>query len=171
MITLPPDLKFLEKPLGYLSWRVTSLSALRVIGWSCLFLALFHFLMPGIKPKLPYSKDMSAQSLTPVATAPNDLRWSRLDYKQLPDNSVMWISGSSHAIYNTQDKEFDFLPAYAKKYLPEEFSHFVNLKMATRALDNYTAVRDAIARQPAALVVTLNPFWILNEQALFLKPI
>ena len=169
MFNLPPDLQFLNRLLGGLHPVITRAALLRIALWCFVFLCLFHIFMPAIPPHLPYQNMMQEQVITPLATSTNDLRWSRLDTTTLPPNSLLWVSGSSHAIYQTGGDGFSFLPSLVTAHLPNPPKNFLNLKMATRAMDNYTAVLDGIARQPSAMVVVLNPFWVLNEQALFFK--
>ncbi|MCI5060505.1 MAG: hypothetical protein MRY79_05470 [Alphaproteobacteria bacterium] len=169
MQNLPPDLQFLNKLIFPLLPQINKASLLRIVIWTFAFLILFHFTLPKVPVHLPYQNAMTEQNLTPIATSTNDLRWSRLDQQQLPENSILWISGSSHAIHTPQTNKFTFLPSLVAPQLNGEYSHALNLKMATRAMDNYTAILDGIKRKPAAMIVVLNPFWTLNERALFFK--
>lgn len=164
-MTLPTDLKFLEKPTKLLLIETNKQSLLRVTLWAIVFLTLIHFVAPQINPYLPYQQEMRAQDLTPLSSAISDPRWSRADLKNLPENSIVWIAGSSIAIKQNEEAEYKFLPAEIKTKQPQ----FVSLKMARRMLDTYTMVEDAIKRNPSGLVIIINPFWEMHDTSAFFK--
>lgn len=156
------------KQLQKLQPIITPTSLARIIGWTVFFLILAHFATPKVPVSLPYAKEMKEQSLTPLMTATADPRWARQDMNPLPPDSMVWIGGSSYAIKN-DDGSYRFLPGEVAPKLEHQYNHYVSIKMARRLLDTYNMVLDAIERQPAAMVVTLNPFWELNDRALFFK--
>ena len=166
---LPDDLKFAKTWIEFLQWPVNAHSLCRIIAWFLFFLLLIHFITPKIQPRLPHMAAMQNQKLVPLATTPSDPRYLRLDQKDLPPRSVIWVAGSSITIGESQEEAHLFLPGQTADYLPAGTTHYISVKMARRFLDTYVMTLDAIERKPSALVVILNPFWVLQDQALFFK--
>ena len=128
-------------------------------------MVLAHLFAPKVTPQLPYADEMKIAGLTPIATSTSDPRYVRNDLKTLPENSILWVAGSSITIKENKNGALTYLPTE----LDIQQSQYVSLKMAQRGLDSYTLVNDALSREPSALVVVLNPFWTLNDNALFFK--
>ncbi|MEM9469518.1 MAG: hypothetical protein AAF988_05090 [Pseudomonadota bacterium] len=164
-MTLPDDLKFLERFITPLQLEVSPASILRVCLWTIFFSLLAHLLAPKVKPQLPHNDILKTSSITPLASTPSDPRYTRLDLKKVPDNSIIWVGGSSLAIMEDNKENYTFLPSLIDTGLQQHLS----IKMASRLLDTYTMTLDAIEREPDVLFVALNPFWILNDKSLFFK--
>ncbi len=165
MINAPPQLEFLNKLTNWLNIIPNKFSLLRIIIWTLAFLIVAHVITPKVDPQLPYQDEMNAVGLTPVSASTSDPRYTRNDLQPLPENSIIWVAGSSITIKETPDSALTFLPAALDIDNPQ----YISLKMARRALDTYTLVDDAISRKPSALVVIVNPFWALNDNSLFFK--
>jgi len=155
-LNAPHDLKWLEKFATPFFLTPNRASIIRIILWTFIFLVIAHFVAPKMPPQLPFTKEMTAQNLTPLASTPSDPRYMRLDKKDLSD-SLIWVGGSSLAIIN--NGSYGFLP-------PEGA---VSIKMASRLLDSYTMTLDAIKRRPKAMIVVINPFWVMNDKSAFFK--
>ncbi len=164
MINAPTQLEWLNKLTDWLSITPNKWSLFRIILWTLLFLTTAHFLVPKVKPQLPYADEMEGD-FTPIASSTSDPRYVRNDLKTLPENSILWVAGSSITIKQYEDDLLTYLPASFDIDNPQ----YVSLKIAQRSLDTYTLIDDAISRQPAMLVIVLNPFWILNDNSLFFK--
>lgn len=164
-MNFPDELKFLEKPLSYLKIELSQESLTRIALWTVLFIGLAHFHAPTVAPQLPYTKQMEEQNLTPVATATSASKYTRNDLQTLPENSLLWVSGSSIAIKPNEDSNYIFLPSQIKTSKDQ----YVSVKMARRMLDTYTMVKEGIDRKPSAMVITLNPFWELQDTSAFFK--
>lgn len=155
-LNFPKDLKWIEKITAPFLVTPNRASLIRIAAWTLTFLIIAHFTALKVSPQLPFTKEMSAQGLTPLASTPSDPRYTRLDIKDL-SNSVVWVGGSSLAIANNDT--YNFLPTEGA----------VSMKMASRLLDSYTMTLDAIERRPKAMVVVINPFWVMNDKSAFFK--
>lgn len=164
-MNFPDELKFLEKPLFYLKVELSQESLTRIVLWTILFVGLTHHYAPKVEPQLPYTEQMAKQNLTPIATATSDPKYTRNDLQTLPENSLLWVSGSSIAIKPTEESEYVFLPSQIKTNKEQ----YISVKMARRMLDTYTMVKEGIKRKPSAMIITLNPFWELQDTSAFFK--
>lgn len=166
-MAFPAPLQSLNKITQFIDITPNWWSLFRIISWCMLFLIGFHFLAPSVKQRLPFIEQIEAAVLTPLAASTSDPRYMRHDLKKLPDNSLLWVAASSIIITEQEAFPSHYLPAEIQKFLPANTRQFVSLKVARRVIDTYTMVTDAIDRKPGTLVIILNPFWIMNDNALF----
>jgi len=164
-MNFPDELKFLEKPLSYFKVELSQESLTRIVLWTVLFIGLVHFHAPKVDPQLPYANEMATQNLTPISTATSDPKYTRNDLQELPENSLLWVSGSSIAVKPSEESDYVFLPSQ----VTTNRDQYVSVKMARRMLDTYTMVKEGIDRKPSAMVITLNPFWELQDTSAFFK--
>jgi hypothetical protein len=87
--------------------------------------------------------------------------------------AIAWIAGSSIIIRRGEVID-RFLPSEVAGVLKSKYAldtqTYAYLLLAGRALDTHTMVLDAVARKPDAIVLVLNPFWDLNDWAIFYRP-
>lgn len=164
-MNLPPDLQFTERFIKPFTLTPNWFSLLRIFLWFTFFVITFHFITPSTEPKLPYLKEMKSAGITPLATTPSDPRYMRLDQSTVPDNSIIWVGGSSLAIKEEGSEEYTYLPSQVET----NTNQYLSIKMGSRLLDTYTMTLDAIKRKPDALFIAFNPFWIMNDNAFFFK--
>ena len=166
LFNFPDELKFLEKFTSDLFPEQSKISLLRIILWGMFFLICAHVLAPSIEPALPHGKRLEQVGITALASTPSDPRYTRLDIKKVPDNSIIWVGGSSLAVKEEEEGEnYTFLPSLVSTGA----NQYLSIKMASRLLDTYTMALDAIEREPDALFIALNPFWLANDQSAFFK--
>ena len=168
-LNLPQDLKFLERLIKTFALTPSWFSLARIFTWFLFFVIVLHFVVPSITPNLPHTQNMQAVGLTPLATTPSDPRYTRLDMGKSINNSIAWVAGSSITIKPDEGNNYTYLPAEVQAFLPEDTQQYVSLKMASRLLDTYTMTLDVIDREPSAIVLLLNPFWIMNDKSSFFK--
>lgn len=164
-MNLPHDLKFAERFIKPFVLTPDWFSLARIVAWFIVFLVALHFIVPSITPNLPHSKELAATNVIPLATTPSDPRYMRLDQSTVPDNSIIWVGGSSLAIKEGGKETYTFLPSK----VDTNANQYLSIKMASRLLDTYTMTLDAIERKPKALFIVLNPFWVMNDKSSFFK--
>lgn len=168
-MNLPSHLKFCERFVNPFVLQPDWWSMVRTGLWFMAFMLIAHIVVPDTKPVLPHETELKDINVVPVATTPSDLRYVRLDMSPLPPQSYFWVAGSSIALKETEDSEYTFFQDEIQPYMPEGAQSYVSVKMGQRLLDNYTLVLDAIERKPEAIIVTLNPFWLINDSTIFFK--
>lgn len=180
LIQLPDDLQFLQKPFSWVSYKPSAAGLIRIFAWTGLFLLFFNILAPRIAVDFPSSQAMEQHNLTRMISTRSDPRWVRSDiasFQRDKEISIAWIAGSSIFLPKKEkdaDSSYDYLPAYVTEVLDRRHSQKTHVYLyssaARRALDSYTMALDALEKKPDMLVITLNPFWALNDWAVFYKP-
>lgn len=170
-MTFPAPLHFLNRYTQFLELTPNWWGLLRITLWCLLFLIAFHFVAPSVKQRLPFADEMEAGKLIPLAASTSDPRYMRRNLNELPTDSILWVAESSIIIAEQEEVPSHYLPSEVQKFLPKNTIRKQNLslKVARRLIDTYTMVADALYREPGALVIILNPFWIVNDNALFYK--
>ena len=179
---LPDELLFLNRWMFWERFQPTRGAAFRIAGWTALFLLLFNLCVPSV-PVIPaMQKNLEQEQIIGMSTSFSDPRWARGDIQTMHGDgktAIAWIAGSSIRIprgevIEGQETVYRFLPAEVAGVLKSKYAldtqTYAYLLIARRALDTHTMVLDAVARKPDAIVLELNPFWDLNDWALFYRP-
>ncbi len=160
---------------------ITYAALIRIAAWSIFFLLILSAVLPHAPIELRYQEEMHKQNIDPVITYWADPRFVRPDTLQTPQGvkNIIWVAGSSVLIppeefpEEGEEEIYDHVPARVQRVLEENYEinsrAQLSMLLARRALDTYTMTLDALNRNPDMLVITLNPFWELNEQSVYLK--
>jgi hypothetical protein len=118
-----------------------------------------------------------------MSTTAADPRWVRQDIKTFPKDkyiNIVWLDGSASYFLKAGEKGADawasveFLPDKVNEVLEDKFKVEARILLyliaSRRILDTYTMVLDAVSRKPDAIVLSLDPFWTFNAQAVFFRP-
>ncbi len=166
-MSMPGELKFIEKILERFQYQASPGGLLRIAGWTLLSLVL-------IGPQPTKQPVVLKGQVIGMNTGANNLQWVRNDFGEFPADgylNVAWISGSS--IKLAKGRVLEYLPQKVNRLMSSKEGiptrDFVYLIDARRILDTYTMVLDALARKPDAMVLVINPFWAFNSKAVFLK--
>lgn len=167
----PAELAWLTSLMQRLALPASGPRLLRIALFTLALLVLAALLLPAVPVRATFDDDLAGTGITPMATSSNDSRWVRDDIATFPVTDrprVAWISGSSVLIRDGLSVQ-RVIPDLVNQALAQPADLYMYTLTGQRALDTYLLTQDAIARQPDLLVLTINPFWILNEQAVYYK--
>lgn len=182
-MALPRELEFLARPIGVFAYEPSWAGLLRIAAWTLCFLLLGGRLIPEPPVDVPNMNLLEGTRVIPMSTTEADPRWVRQDIKTFPKDkyvNIAWLTGSSALLLKPGKEGADawasveFLPDKVNEVLENKFKiearTFLYLIASQRILDTYTMVLDAVSRKPDAIVLSLNPFWTFNNQAVFYRP-
>lgn len=177
---LPAELAWLERPLARARYRPTAPGLLRIALFTVLWLVVIGMLLPQVEVFVPTPSGLTDPAVIPMCAEREDPRWVRSDLTDLRAHggpgATAWISGSSIRLKSRNAagvgrKDVAFLPERVRQILDQErpaaTRTYLYYQSRRRLLDTYTLVEDALGRNPGALVVVLNPFWVANGQSVF----
>lgn len=169
-----------EKLLNICGYRATPAGIVRIALWTFAFLALAGALLPEKKRIIPFSENVSGYPISPRITLPSDPAFVT-EEKTAPKGKqkIAWISDSTSVIYKPGARFLDFSAMKENKLLPLETlekleqdykgSLYIDLyiRLSLRSLETYTLTQLALNQDPDMIILTLNPFFVLNNHALF----
>ncbi len=158
--------KFIERLLrGPVSW----LALIRVLAWGLIVTVVIGQILP--EPVYRNSKALFDRPDSVSMLLDNDqLEHKSVKFEGEKKLRLAWIGGSS--VTNMFAKPGDrFLPIKTADRLAEirnvEVNGYYYTQQAQRFIDVYTLLLDALQRNPDVIVITLNPFWIYSNHAIF----
>ena len=172
----------LETIIEKTGYTPTLFGLVRIALWTILFLIAAGYLIPDRPKDIPFSENTEGTNVTPMVLLPDDPMFVRDDIpaSNAPDTlDIAWLGGSSNVVYKpgTGVLEFskmgqnDLIPVKVLDILKQQGTSHAKielyLRLSMRALENYTLTEIALDRNPDILVVTLNPFFIFNNHAVF----
>lgn len=130
---------------------------------------------------MPFDDNVRGLSITPRITLPSDPEFVDLSLPSPQDvrKRIAWISDSSSVIYKPGAKFLDFSTMKDNRLLPVKTLEILNssvsdsygidlyLRLSLRSLESYTLSALALEKRPDVVVLTLNPFFVFNNHALF----
>ncbi len=182
-MNFPDELKIIENKLSCLKYEPDWFGLVRIAGWAVLFVALTN-LIPVPPVDVPYKKLLEETQVTQLNTTGSDPRWVRSDFDTFPRvddyKNIAWLTSSSVLLLKATEQEggdiwssVDFVPDKVNQILNSKYDvktkEFLYLIPASRILDTYTMAMDAVVREPDAIVLALDPFWIYNNKAIFYR--
>jgi len=167
---LPPHLAFLGKFITPFELIATKAILARVILWFLFFMVIAHFLAPRVTPQMLFTDILEDKNIISLSSERSDLRYTDTR-ATLNDDAIIWIAGSSVDIRSDQvgAQKQTLLTEQVADNLPDDLTHYLLIKQSRRILDTHAMVLEAIKKRPNAMVITLNPFWVLKEHSLFSK--
>ncbi len=165
-------------------FRSSWIGLVRIFIWTALFLILAGELLPERSKSIPFTQNTKASGAIPMLTLPNDPAFVRDDitaasHKGGEGLKIAWIGASSNVIYKPGTGVLDFahmndnrlLPVEVLKYIKnaglENASMEMYLRLSMRMLENYTLSAIALDRKPDVIVITINPFFVFNNHAVY----
>lgn len=171
-----------EDVWDYIGYQPSWLGCLRIFIWSVLFLILAGSILPEHKMVIPFEDNVQALSITPMITLPSDPMFIRKKdsiVHQDKKPKIAWISDSSSVLYKPGAKFLDFSKMAENELLPVKVLTYLNvngfpnaqmdlyLRLSLRSLEAYTLTIAALEQKPDMVVLTLNPFFVFNDHAIF----
>lgn len=152
------------------TFRPTWASLGRIAIWFVAALVVFAVVVPdrpGDPAESPYRGQISSPEVFEIGAPRGDERGF---YPTDPTDDqfrIAWIAGSS--IQGVDPEHRTFLPGELRHDLHTIDGREVTIDIfflsGMRIVDEYAAVLQAIESEPDMIVVTLNPFWMLNDRA------
>lgn len=129
----------------------------------------------AIKPPPAHDQERSSYNLRIASSRVREIGADRNDWRGFhrssADDSVFrigWVGGSS--LQSIGEGYYEFLPELVRERMPEIDGRPVDIDIyflsGIRIFDEYVAVLDAIENDVDMLVVTLNPLWVFNDEAI-----
>lgn len=163
-----------------LDYKPSTFGNIRIGLWTIFFLVLAGFYLPEKESALPFSENVRGLPVEPRVTLPSDPAFvSDKGAKTKAALNIAWISDSSSVIYKPGAKFLDFSKMGENGLLPlqtlDEFKrqgvtdpHIdLYIRLSLRSLEAYTLTRLALEADADLIVLTLNPFFVFNDHAVF----
>ena len=156
-----------------MSYRPTLWGIFRIAAWACLFLYLFAIVLPEPQPTRTDPISTGRPDVVPMKWEEGDLKWTR-EKPDLPGKRAMiaWVADSSAKVIGvdplTGSTVVQALPTQIMNLLDKDDNKLDMLFYYTKArreAETYALLLEAIAQNPDAIVMTLNPFWVYNRYA------
>lgn len=145
-------------------------SLLRVMSWAVATIVVIGVVAPD-RPADQLIDEYTVQAGVDGVLAVGGDRADQRGFSPSDDDDtfrIAWIAGSS--VQGVEPSNRTFVPAQIRERIPEIDNRPVAMDMyflsGMRILDEYAAVLEAIESEPDMIVVTLNPFWALNDRAI-----
>lgn len=173
-----PVLKRIINPLGLLDYQASWLGLLHIFLWTVFFLLLARLVFPELPMVLNFERRLTKDtSVSPMFLLWGQPGWLRKDFETFPKSeqaNIAWVGESSVNLREKGKKGIsDLMSLAATRTFNEKYGYAPNIYTYTvhsrKALDLHTLVKDAIARNPDMLVITINPFWDYNSSSIFYR--
>ena len=173
-------MKSVDHALSLLGYKATPFGLVRIALWAFLFLYLAGLALPPGNRTIPFTENVVGLPITPLVTLPSDPAF--IDEQALPTQGglkIAWISDSSSVIYKPGAKFLDFSAMGDNRLLPVETLNQLReinqndihidlyIRLSLRSLESYTLTEIALERNADIIVLTLNPFFVFNNHAIF----
>jgi hypothetical protein len=168
----PEQSAILARLTSCFSYEANWWGLLRIFVWTVLFLSLINIWFAQ-RPYLQTYHGLDGGTLESMMTNMDDTYWVRTRPKIFPAGAalnVAWTAGSGIRLKNKAGEQV-FIPQLTLGTMHAELgietTGWVYYIQAGRPLDMYTAVIDALARQPDAIYVELNAPWVYTNLQLY----
>ena len=157
-------------------YKASWIGALRIAGWSLLFLYAFGEFIPALPERVPLELAVRNTPVIQMLTSTNDNRTVREDF--IPDRSktnITWISDSS-GIMIDQGRNFASFPQEKFRLLPvrvaeklkqnhklKNFTIPLYMRPNTMPVDMLIFSLHALQRKPDIIVLPLNNIWSFSH--------
>lgn len=173
-------MKSIDSALHMTGYKATPAGIFRIALWALLFLVIAGLYLPQKERDMPFAENAKGLAITPLITLPSDPAFINDEAQQVKaDLKIAWISDSSSVIYKPGAKFLDFATMGQNALLPVETLNTLKtlgvhnphidlyIRLSLRSLESYTLTQLALARDADLIVLTLNPFFVFNNHAIF----
>ncbi len=173
-------MKSIDSALEMLGYKATPAGIFRIALWALFFLVISGLYLPQKERDMPFAENTKGLAITPLITLPSDPAFINDEAQQVKaDLKIAWISDSSSVIYKPGAKFLDFATMGENALLPVETLKALKplsvhnphidlyIRLSLRSLESYTLTQLALARDTDLIVLTLNPFFVFNNHAIF----
>lgn len=163
-----------------LGYKPSAFGNIRICLWAIFFLVLAGLYLPEKESSLPFSENVRGLPVAPRVTLPSDPAFVTEQGALTTDGlHIAWISDSSSVIYKPGAKFLDFSKMGENGLLPLQTLDELKrqgvtdphmdlyIRLSLRSLEAYTLTRLALEADADIIVLTLNPFFVFNDHAVF----
>ncbi len=154
-------------------YKATWWGIVRIAFWVALFLTAASIYLPSAPENTPFEASPHNPRLRLTATIAEDPRFV-LKLPRQEGVNIAWITDSSGAIFppdkfvaEADYKDTKLIPSLVLDRLQKmgkqkDIGIDLNIQPGLRALENYSSAAAAIESKPDAIVMSFNPFWLMN---------
>lgn len=156
-----------------MGYKATWWGIIRIAFWVAFFLTAASLYLPSAPENVPFEASPRNPRLRLTATIAEDPRFM-LKLPRQEGINIAWITDSSGAVFpadkyvaEAEYKDTKLIPSLALDRLQklartDNIGVDLSIQPGLRSLENYSSVAAAIESKPDMIVLSFNPFWLLN---------